>query len=102
MGELALVGDHSTVPLTQISCNTVFSKSQNARKAGTLCNTNDPSTDPPLCSSLIRKIELAHKTFRHIMALRYPSVDCTHYFRLILVEPCYVKIQVPKIGTFLA
>ena len=36
MGELALVGDHSTVPLTRISCNTVFSKSQNARKAGTL------------------------------------------------------------------
>ena len=31
------VGDHSTVPLTRISCNTVFSKSQNARKAGTLC-----------------------------------------------------------------
>ena len=37
MGELALVGDHSTVPLTRVSCNTVFSKSQNARKAGTLC-----------------------------------------------------------------
>ena len=37
MGELALVGDHSTVPLTWISCNTVFSKSQNPRKAGTLC-----------------------------------------------------------------
>ena len=37
VGILALVGDHSTVPLTQISCNTVFSKSQNARKAGTLC-----------------------------------------------------------------
>ena len=37
MGELALVGDHSTVPLTRISCNTVFSKSQNPRKAGTLC-----------------------------------------------------------------
>ena len=34
MGELALVGDHSTVPLTRISCNTVFSKSQNPRKAG--------------------------------------------------------------------
>ena len=38
MGESALVEDHSTVPLTQISCNTVFSKSQNARKAGTLCS----------------------------------------------------------------
>ena len=37
MGELALVGDHSTVPLTRISCNTVFSKSQNACKVGTLC-----------------------------------------------------------------
>ena len=37
MGELALVGDYSTVPLTRISCNTVFSKSQNARKVGTLC-----------------------------------------------------------------
>jgi hypothetical protein len=32
-----LVGDHSTVPLTRVSCNTVFSKSQNVRKAGTLC-----------------------------------------------------------------
>ena len=32
MGELALVGDHSKVPLTRISCNTVFSKSQNAHK----------------------------------------------------------------------
>ena len=27
-----------TVPLTQISCNAVFFKSQNPRKAGTLCN----------------------------------------------------------------
>ena len=36
-GELALVGDHSTVPLTRVSCNTVFSKSQKTRKAGTLC-----------------------------------------------------------------
>ena len=38
MGELALVGNHSTVPLTQISCNTVPKWNQNARKAGTLCN----------------------------------------------------------------
>ena len=30
------VGDLSTVPLTRILCNMVFSKSQNARKAGTL------------------------------------------------------------------
>ena len=37
VGILALVGDHSTVPLTQISCNTIFSKSQNERKVGTLC-----------------------------------------------------------------
>ena len=37
VGDLAVVGDCSTVPLTQISCNTVFSKSQNARKVGTLC-----------------------------------------------------------------
>ena len=37
VGDLALVGDHSTVPLTPISYNTVFSKSQNVRKAGTLC-----------------------------------------------------------------
>ena len=37
VGDLALVGDHSTVPLTRISCNKVFSKSQNVRKAGTLC-----------------------------------------------------------------
>mgnify|MGYP001333658055 CR=1 FL=1 len=36
MGELALVGDHSTVPLTRVSCNTVFSKSQKTRKVGTL------------------------------------------------------------------
>ena len=28
----------TTVPLTRISCNTVFSKSQNAHKVGTLCN----------------------------------------------------------------
>ena len=40
MGELALVGDHSTVPLTRVSGNTVFSKSQKTRKAGTLC-TNE-------------------------------------------------------------
>ena len=37
MQVLALVGDHSTVLLTRISCNTVFSKSQKTRKAGTLC-----------------------------------------------------------------
>ena len=29
-----------TGPLTRISCNTVFSKSQNACKAGTLCVEN--------------------------------------------------------------
>ena len=29
-----LVGDHNTVPLTRVSCNRVFSKSQNAHKAG--------------------------------------------------------------------
>ena len=34
---LVLVGDYNTVPLTRISCNTVFSKYQNARKEGTLC-----------------------------------------------------------------
>ena len=39
-GILALVGDHITVPLTRVSCNTVFSKSQNPRKAGTLCRQN--------------------------------------------------------------
>ena len=39
MGELALVGDHSTVPLTRVSCNTVFSKSQKTCKAGTLCTS---------------------------------------------------------------
>ena len=38
VGNLALVGDQSTVPLTQISCNPVFFKSQNPCKAGTLCN----------------------------------------------------------------
>ena len=37
-GILVLVGDHSTVPLTRVSCNTVFSKSQKTRKAGTLCS----------------------------------------------------------------
>ena len=44
---LALVGDHSTVPLERISCNTFFSKSQNARKTGTLC-TIDSSFHPML------------------------------------------------------
>ena len=39
-GGISISGDHSTVPLTQISCNTVFSKSQNARKVGTLCTVN--------------------------------------------------------------
>ena len=37
VGDLAVVGDHITVPLTRISCNTVFSKSHNVPKAGTLC-----------------------------------------------------------------
>ena len=32
MGEFSLVGDHSAVPLTRISCNRFFSKSQNAHK----------------------------------------------------------------------
>ena len=39
-GIFAVVGDCSTVPLTQISCNTVFSKSQKAPKARTLCIRN--------------------------------------------------------------
>ena len=36
-GIFAVVRDPLTVPLVQISCNMVFSKSQNARKVGTLC-----------------------------------------------------------------
>ena len=47
MGELALVGDHSTVPLTRVSCNTVFSKSPKTRKAGTLCNSVATGFEPP-------------------------------------------------------
>ena len=56
MRELVLVGDHSRVPLTQISRNTVFSKSQNARKAGTLCSfygQNICSVVPEIISSTI-------------------------------------------------
>ena len=36
---VTLVGDHSTVPPTRFSCNTVYSMSQNACKAGTLCHS---------------------------------------------------------------
>ena len=39
-GKIVLSESISTVPLTQISCKTVFSKSQNARKAGNLCVNN--------------------------------------------------------------
>ena len=40
VGDLVVLGDCTTVPLTRISSNTIFSKSQNARKSGTLCNMN--------------------------------------------------------------
>ena len=36
-GIYALVGDPSTVPPTQISCNMVFSKSKNEHDAATFC-----------------------------------------------------------------
>ena len=38
VGDFCVSRGPSTVPLTRSSCNTFFSKSQNARKAGTLCN----------------------------------------------------------------
>jgi hypothetical protein len=37
VGDFHISRGFTTVPLTRISCNTVFSKSQNERKAGTLC-----------------------------------------------------------------
>ena len=37
VGDFHISRELSTIPIAQISCNTVFSKSQNARKAGTLC-----------------------------------------------------------------
>ena len=39
VGDFRVSRGISTVPLTQISCNTVFFKSQNARKVGTLCRS---------------------------------------------------------------
>ena len=56
MGELALVGDHSTVPLTRISCNTFFSKSQN--KAVTLCTVDLEDFEEGKASQLWKKGEL--------------------------------------------
>ena len=41
VGDFRVSRGLTTVPLTRISCNTFFSKSQNARKAGTLRNLND-------------------------------------------------------------
>ena len=38
VGDFCVSRGLTTVPLTRISCNTVFSESQNARKAGTHCN----------------------------------------------------------------
>ena len=42
VGDFCISRGLTIVPLTRISCNTVFSKSQNARKAGTLCIENSP------------------------------------------------------------
>ena len=42
-GDFRVSRGPTTVPLTRISCNMVFSKSQNARKAGTLCKFDPPS-----------------------------------------------------------
>ena len=38
VGDFCVGRGSPRVPLTQISCNTVFSRSQNVRKAGTLCS----------------------------------------------------------------
>ena len=43
VGDFCVSRGLTTVPLTRISCNTVFSKSQNARKAGTLCTSKTGS-----------------------------------------------------------
>ena len=50
MGDFCVSRGSTTVLLTQISCNTVFSKSQNAGKARTLCTfifTNLSNFVPP-------------------------------------------------------
>ena len=46
----------TTVPLTRISCNTVFSKSQNAHKAGTLCNYSFGSSSQNAKNLMYHKI----------------------------------------------
>ena len=39
VGDFCVSRGFTTIPLTRISYNTVFSKSQNVRKAGTLCTS---------------------------------------------------------------
>jgi hypothetical protein len=69
--ELALLGDHSKVPLTRISCNMVFSKSQNGRKTGTLC-TSQPGL--PGIYLIVALIEALQPSFVVIAVLNF---QCT-------------------------
>ena len=75
VGDFCVSRGPTTVPLTWISCNTVFSKSQNARKAGTLCisgkslrpgsNLNQTTYDALLHSfMLIRCLLYNHRYWR--------------------------------------
>ena len=112
MGELALVGDHNTVPLTRVSYNTVFSKSQNARKAGTLCSVKGKwclaryplSRQAELLDTLLDKENEGPRTFwthgkswnssiynilrsfggSFVQASHRPSVWCSKHFFFII------------------
>ena len=58
VGDFRVSRGPPTVPLTRISRNTVFSKSQNPRKAGTLCTMYQGS-----CSNVGLFMKISHNDY---------------------------------------
>ena len=81
MGELALVRDYSTVPLIPISCNTVFSKSQNARMTGTLCTFSRGQGTHSAKKVLIVWLRIAQMPQKILAQFVCPSPKVNHFWK---------------------
>ena len=98
-------GRFTTVPLTQISCNTFFSKYENARKAGTLCiwYLAHAYLIFGSCETRIKKIFqyllgfqsfvfLAHTHFSQSKKTHEPRTCCSLFSALVCCSYVYVAI----------
>ena len=105
VGDFHVIRGFTTVPLTQISCNTFFSKYENAGKAGTLCiwYLAHAYLIFGSCETHIKKIFqyllgfqsfvfLAHTHFSQSKKVHEPRNFCSLFSALVCCSYVYVAI----------